>query len=247
MATKPDGRSGVEFEPHLRAGRFRADPSDAHPPPVPSAKEPDVDHSVWDEPERLTVAPPAGAVTYAAWLETGRLAASPRRAWLLALALAAVAGPWSILGALVGSIEGGSMLGLLTVVVFGPVVEEICKVSAVMIVIERRPFRFTHRAQVLLACLASGLVFALIENQFYFHFSETGPTPQLIAWRNSVCLVLHAGCSLIAGLGLVRMWEASMRARVRPRPEHAATAITVACVIHGAYNLLATLIDPVFK
>lgn len=202
---------------------------------------------MWDEPALGSAVAPAGAPTYAAWLAAGQASASVARGWLLALGLAAVAGPWSVLGAFFGSFQTGSLLGLITVVVIAPIVEEICKVSATMIAIERRPFWFTQRAQILLAATAAGLVFALIENQIYFHVYIREPSAELIAWRKSVCVVLHTGCSLIAGLGLVRMWEASRATCSRPRAERAATALTVAALLHGAYNFAATLIDPVFN
>ena len=246
MTRDPESRPDVQFEPQFRAGPFRADPSDVSPPHLPGAPV-EADQSVWEEPDRAATSAPAGAVTYARWFDTERAAASPFRAWLLAIGLAVVAGPWAILGVFVGQFEGGTVMSLLAVVVFGPVIEEICKVSAVLILAERRPFRFTNRAQLLLGCLGSGLVFALIENQLYFHFYVDDPTPQLIAWRGSVCVALHAGCSLVAGLGIARMWRIAMRTRTRPRPEQAAPAFTVAAVIHGTYNALALLLDPVFR
>jgi hypothetical protein len=247
MTANLDPGQGVEHEPHFQRGPLRPDPSAYSSDRPPAADPRDVDHTVWDEPALAGAAAPAGATTYAAWLTEGRARASASRAWRLAVLLAAGAGPWAVLGAFFGGFEAQTILGLVAVVVLAPIVEEFVKVSAAMITIERRPFCFTHRGQILLACTASGLVFAMIENQLYFHVYLVEPNPALIAWRNSVCVLMHTGCSLIAGLGLVRMWEESLARRARPKAEHAAGAVTIACVIHGTCNFLATLIDPVFK
>ena len=172
--------------------------------------------------------------SYRRWLFENLETADPERGWRLAFLLMLAGGPWAILGAFYA---GGA--GLLAIVVWGPVSEEIMKVAILATIIEFRPFRFTSRAQIHLAAMGGGLGFAIIENLVYLNIYIPDPDDTIILWRWTVCVALHVGCSLVASLGIARMWSRSLTEVERPRMAIAFRSVLIAIVIHGTYNGLA--------
>jgi hypothetical protein len=244
-----DNDPSIENEPHL-GGDFEVDPSESAASrqlSKSSSKETNndrVEHTVWDEPglAPATAADrPVDALTFSSWL-TARIAeTSYGYSWLATFGIALAAGPWALLGTFTGG--GQSFAGLLMVTVFGPVLEEMMKIAAALWVVEKRPFLFRSPAQIVVCVLVSGLVFAAIENVLYIEVYTEDPSELLIQWRWSVCVALHMGCSLVAGLGLMRIWGRTMKRRTRPRLALGAGYMVAAMVIHGAYNSFAVLLS----
>jgi len=238
---RPSHDPSVHEEPHLRRkGGFAADPSEARVARQ-GRREPDedeaVEQSVWDEPvvaHRLAGLPPPDALTYRAWLQKRRAATGPARSWLVTLAVALAAGPWAVLGAFWGA--GQTPFSVIALVVFGPLVEEMMKVAAALYLVEKRPFLFSSRFQILLCAVAGGLAFAALENLLYLHVYVPLPPPLLVHWRWTVCIALHTGCSLVAGMGLMRVWADTWRRLARPRLSLAYPYLLGAIILHGAYN-----------
>jgi hypothetical protein len=241
----------VSAEPHLADTPPRADPSEARADRVLARARrrvpPDDERAwngVWSEPAlspELAGQPPAGALTYADWLNRRRSRMTPVRSWLAVLGIAAAAGPWAILGAIGASAQTG--WALLAVVLAAPLVEEMAKVSAVLYVVEKRPYLFRARAQVLLCVAFGAFVFAAVENLLYFHVYVPDPSPALISWRWSVCMPMHVGASVVAGLGLCRMWD-DVWARLQPaRASLAFPYLVVAMLMHGGYNAFAVALQ----
>lgn len=253
---KHENLHGIEAEPHL------ASPSDSSPtplktPPVAlssleashlssSREDPNVDilHSVWDEPasqgfnrsatgDRAETNP--RRFDYRNWLE-GRIASrSLAQTWLFTLLCAFAAGPWAILGAMLEQLTlGGHRLALL--VLIAPLTEEIMKAAIAMWVVEVKPYLFRSSAQIMLCMMTSGIVFAAIENLLYLNLYIPDPAPDVVAWRWSVCLVLHGGCAAISGIGLVHVWRDCMNRRHRPSMKLAMPFLTSAVVTHAIYN-----------
>lgn len=203
-----------------------------------------VEHSVWDEPAltpQLAGSPSAEQVTYARWLEENRRHWGFVKSWALTLALALVAGPFAVIGAFWNS--GQSIFGVLMMVVIGPVTEEIMKIAAPMLVVEKLPFAFRSGWQIVLCGLCGGLVFAAIENLLYIHVYVDDPTPSFIAYRWTVCVALHTVCSLIASIGVVRVWRDVWRRMSFPRTALAFPLLLTAIVVHGAYNGSVLLLE----
>ncbi|MGI9627234.1 MAG: hypothetical protein ACR2QM_10395, partial [Longimicrobiales bacterium] len=69
------------------------------------------------------------------------------------------------------------------------------------------------------------------------------PTPALVYWRWTVCVALHMGCSLVAGLGLMRIWSRTVATLIRPDLARGAPLMASAIVIHGAYNTMAVAME----
>ena len=205
------------------------------------------EQSVWDEP---TLSPelahaPEGDVPRVRLQRQRRAQVSAARSWAVTLALALAAAPFAVTGLLLGG--GGSIFSVMAIVVFGPVAEEMMKVALPLYVAERRPYLFRGRAQIAACGLASGLAFAAVENLLYLKVYVPQPSSLLVQWRWSVCVALHAGCTLVCSLGVMRVWQAAWepgagstvgRAAGRAYPY----AVTAA-VIHGAYNGLMVLLS----
>jgi RsiW-degrading membrane proteinase PrsW (M82 family) len=116
------------------------------------------------------------------------------------------------------------------------------KAAAILWIVEKRPYLFRSKTQILTAAMASGLWFAVIENFLYLNVYIANPSPAIIAWRWSVCVLLHVGCTFLVGLGLSRVWEHTMTARTRPQLSIASKFLMAAVICHAAYNTLAVLI-----
>lgn len=244
MSKAPDNPS-VFDEPHMRRDSFHPDPSEhtaARPAAKSSAAEEDdaVAHSVWDEPglsAALAVKSDGDGLTYAEWLRRRRAATTAGKSWLITLAIALAAGPWAVLGTLSAGRRTG--IGLLAMLVLGPVIEEIMKTAAAYYVVEVRPYLFRSAGQIAICVLVGGLAFAAIENLLYIYVYLDDPSPGLIRWRWTVCVGLHMGCSCIAGMGLMRVWRDGLRRCARPRLTLAFPFMAAAMAIHGAYNAVA--------
>ncbi len=242
----------VTAEPHLRPGGagFTADPGEARAERALRRERgrddpARADHSVWDEPglspELLQPLARRGGQGYARWLGEGVARTRPGRSWAVTALCALAAGPFGVVGALLGG--EGSPFALLALVVFGPVAEEVLKVAVPLLLVEQRPYLFRHGAQLLLCGLGGGLLFAGVENLLYLHVYVPDASAELVAWRWSVCVLLHAGCSIIASLGVARVWRDALQRRARPRLQLGLRYTITAAVIHGTYNGAALLLS----
>ena len=138
---------------------------------------------------------------------------------------------------------GGSAFQLLTVMLFGPVAEEVMKAAVPLYIVEKRPYLFRSRLQMVLCAVGSGLAFAVIENLMYLRVYVSEPSALLIQWRWTVCVVLHVGCTVIYSMGLMRVWGDTWTRRARPRIELAAPYAFTAMVVHGGYNALVVVLS----
>ena len=213
-AGKP--KDSVFNEPHLRSGTVVSHP----------------ENSVYNE-----VSHTGGATPYKDWLIAQREKTGVFYSWVVILACALVAGPFAVVGTFWGM--GGSISSILALVVIGPTTEEIAKVMAILMLVERASYFVRSGGQILFCAMASGLVFSIIENFLYLYVYIPEPSPELVAWRWTVCVALHVGCSLVAGMGVVRIWGESVRKGRPPRLEKGIPFFVLAIVLHGGYNAFA--------
>ncbi len=255
----PSHNPDVFHEPHLRplgshpvcarcgydlsglpAGRC---PECGAKPFEPSPDEAErVDQSVWDEPglsRPLAGDPGEDQLTFAAWFRRKRGQTTALRSWMTVLGVALAAGPWAVLGTFWGG--GQSVVSVLALTLLGPMVEEVMKISAATYVVERRPYLFRSRAQVLACGLAAGFAFAAIENVLYLAVYVAEPSPAPAAWRWTVCVALHMACTTITSLGLARIWRQVETTGRRPDLAVGFPHLVTAIVVHGSYNGLALL------
>ncbi len=242
--SKPSHDPSIAHEPHLGGGRIEADPSErTAAAPGPATEEQRVLHSVWDEPvldRALAPSRSPDGLDYASWIERGRQRTTPVFTWVLTAAAILLAGPFAVFGAVTTS--GETAFALLRLTVFGPLAEEVPKVGLPLLVVERRPYWFSSSTQILLAALGGSLAFAAIENLLYLNAYIATPSELLVTWRWTICVALHVGCSLLAGLGLTRMWRLIWQQHRRPRFGIATPWFVAAIAIHGAYNFGALLL-----
>jgi Putative heavy-metal-binding/PrsW family intramembrane metalloprotease len=70
------------------------------------------------------------------------------------------------------------------------------------------------------------------------------PNPSVILaqLRWTVCALLHSFCSLLAGVGVMRMWKSFQAEKTTPQISYAGTALLSAIILHGSYNSIATML-----
>lgn len=242
MAT-PHRDPSVEFEPHLQPRGTSGDPS-LSPLAEPPHHLPAVDlveHGVWDEPglsPELAGEPDATQSTYARYVATQIAKTSWLKSWCITLAIVILGGPLGILGALTTSAELGAASGpqWVMMALVAPVTEEITKIAAALWVVEKRPFWFKSMWQILLAALAGGALFGVIENLIYLHIYIPDAPASLARWRWTVCVGLHMTCSFVAGVGLVRIWDNALREQHPPILGLGMPWFVIAMAGHGIYN-----------
>ncbi len=253
--TTPSRDPSVFNEPHLRENRFEADASESkarrtleQTRQADQREDERIEHTVWDEPslsDELGSTAGEREDTYANWLKRRREQTTATRSWLVTAGLILLSGPWALVGAFlaVGVAPEMAATQLMMIVVLGPLTEELMKIAAALYVVEKRPFLFRSPLQIMMAVLAGGLVFAVVENLLYQYVYIREPSPELIHWRWTVCILLHVGCSCIAGLGLVRIWRGVWREGKRPVLARAYPYILAAVLVHGVYNVFAVLMS----
>lgn len=163
-------------------------------------------------------------------------------------------------------IEAFDMPLFLGPVVAGPLIEEIAKPMGLVILLTRRPELRLPPAVGLVAGAFSGFVFAALENAIYLNIYHPEHTEEYVVYRWTVCVALHIICSSLVGYGLA-LGRAGRRDRDRAsdpdglhllassaphlldEPRERADLyhgvgiafLTLAVVLHGAYNLTAIL------
>lgn len=243
--SKPRKDQSVFQEPHLRGEPFQPDPSERKAAGKNLEQRSDVERieqSVWDEPgvEATLAGSPRIEETYAYWFTQRQAQTTWFKSWGVLFLVALAAGPWAVVGAFFSAFQGNTMVALLSVVLFGPMAEEIMKASIPLYLGEKRPYLFLRVWQIPICMAGSGLAFAVIENFIYFNVYIEDPTPELIYWRWTVCVGLHMGCSVIAGMGIMRMWYYTHENLVKAPVSLAAGNLALAVLIHGTYNAFAT-------
>ena len=256
---KPNREHGIEHEPHMQPAGHELDPSEIQAEQLLNSerqKESDADrveHGVWEEPALspdLAGSPQENQLTYACWLESCIERTTILQSMRTTLLVALAAGPWGILGAVWASLHGfgwqglgSNGIGLMAVLVFGPVTEEVVKVSTAWWVVEKRPYLFQTVPQILFCAACGGFAFAGIENLIYLYVYVPEHTLAFLKFRWTVCVGLHVACSLVAGVGLARIWDNAIRNRQRPKLALGIPWLVIAITGHGLYNLSVSLAE----
>lgn len=204
-------------------------------------EEPDPADAPGDEPA-LRGSPAAAAGKLRRYLDIyeqkRREATGGQRLMAVLLALL-LSGPFAVAGAFVSQgLGGGQSLGMIIAIcALAPLIEEMLKITGILYLVERKPWLIPHAMVVPLVAVASGLTFGVIENVIYLSIYIPDADPGLRMWRWTVCTTLHGGCSLIAGLGVLRMYRSIHRRTGPPMVSLASPYLITATVVHGLYNL----------
>ena len=155
--------------------------------------------------------------------------------------LCVASGAFAVICALAKGVLG---LGILAVCVGAPVIEEMAKVVLPMMWLEKAPWRFRSAGTIVLACLASALVFATIENLLYFHvyIPEDKCDSGIIWFRLIVCTSVHVICTITSAFGLARAWREARDGACGFYSSAVTPYLVVAMVMHGVYNVFASLV-----
>lgn len=235
----------VSHEPHLAGRNIESDetseldgePSRASEVPLEDERDLPIDEPslAWRKLDR-TMYP-----GYAELLQAKRAATPWWLKTLIVLGAGLVAGPFAVFGAFYKTMLGEGGIGLLAIVVFAPVLEEMLKVACVLWIVEKKPWLLPGAWAIVLIGAMGGLGFAAIENVFYLYVYFPDHDPSLVQWRWTVNVALHTGCTIIATLGIAKMWR---RVMLEGKPADVTRAfgwLVTAMVIHGAYNAFAVL------
>lgn len=162
------------------------------------------------------------------------------------VAAALIGGPFAIIGAFMSGRQ--SIFGAVYVILFGPVIEELLKQSGMVFLLEKKPYRVFASWQFVFCAAMSALFFATIENLLYIHLYSADmkiADPEFFAtFRWTVCTALHVCCSVIASLGLIKVWKKQLS---DGRPADLSIAyphFLIAIAVHGCYNFIAIITGP---
>jgi len=249
MTKTPETNQSIEFEPHLRNSQFSIDPSEEKAIKTLSKNIPDeyelVENSVWDEPALFhnSKFDSAEKIGYSSWLKSKIENTTKQKSWFWTLFLIFVSGVWAIFSVFTMFFEGQFFIGILSIIIFGPVLEEILKISAPLLTIEKKPFLFKSQKQIFMCCAFSGLFFAAIENLIYLNVYIKEPTLEIILWRWTVCLFLHCTCASISSLGLIKVWKKTICEFRKPELIYLNKYLYTAIILHSFYNSFAMFLE----
>lgn len=221
---------------------------------------PSSDPSIWDEP---TMQPPsaadaighagdepilsgtAGLPTYGADYLARRARTSAARRWGVVVLAALVAGPAGVVGAFLGAFAstGSLPVVVLAVVLIGPAVEEFVKAASGLYLAEQRPWLVPAGWVLVVIVVVGGLGFAAIENWVYLNVYIEDPSDAIIRWRWIFGPLIHGSASLLAGLGVRRIWTTAHTTGARPDAHVGYRWFVAAVALHGAYNALAVILE----
>ncbi len=183
----------------------------------------------------LYAPPPQGKISYAQWFQKKKEQTSPTRRRFALLAVILMAGPFAVVGTFVTGF--GRYVGPI---VIGPVVEEIMKITILLLIVERRPWLIRAASDIRIAAICGALGFAVIENILYLSVYITNPSFELTLWRWIVCTALHVSCTAIAAGGVMRIWQRVNEEGREPDARAMYQPLVTAIVLHGSYNALVT-------
>lgn len=182
------------------------------------------------------------------WLSQKRSECTLAGNLFVTLTAALIAGPFAAIGAVMAGQH--TAFRLLYLVLFAPVIEELLKQSGMIYLLEKKPYRVFSSAQFIAAAFISAAFFAAIENLIYIHLYSNAQSVSdfgmYCCYRWSVCTALHVVCSIIASLGLVRVWKKQLADGRAADLAFGFRYFLAAIVIHGLYNLIVTVLLPSF-
>lgn len=234
-------------EPVYREGGFEPDPAEKKPLKN-NAKQDEIASirdSAFNEPA-ITLT--TDELHLGKWIEQKRSQCSVAGNLSVTFLAAILGGPFAVLGAFMTQRQ--SWYGVLYVIVFAPVLEELLKQSGMIYLLEKKPYRVFAGWQFVFSALVSAFIFATIENLMYLNVYINPAAlkdPETFAgFRWTVCTAMHMGCSAIASLGMIRIWKKQLADGKAAELNVAFAYFAIAMAVHGAYNLTALFLNSLF-
>lgn len=159
---------------------------------------------------------------------------------LAVVLLALAGGVLGVGGAIISEVASGG--GALLIPFIGaPIIEEAFKPIGVYLAFVRWPQALRSRLYVAALCGCAGIVFGLIESTAYVHFYTDNPSSSYVLYRYTVNVAIHALASFTVGLGMSRGVVEWVN-RGAPIPRDARRFYLAGVTIHGAYNIVVTVL-----
>lgn len=178
------------------------------------------------------------------WLTEKSRSVTTTRALLFTLIAGLITGPIAAIGFLIEARPTGTWV-FFYLVVFGPAIEELLKQSGMIYLLVRKPWRIIGSWQFPVAAVLSAAAFATVENILYLNVYAIGKSPDdladLASYRWTVCTMVHICCSIIASLGLQRVWRHQRKSGQPAKLTKALPLIAFATLVHGLYNLATNI------
>jgi len=237
----------IENEPAYDSDGFEADPAEAKVKPIVSKPDEmaEIFGSVENEPA-ITAEDHAGHL--GEWIEKKKGECSIAGNLFIAFLVPLIAGPMAVMGAVFAGQKG--LYGLLYVIVCAPVIEEFLKQGGMIYLLEKKPYRVFASWQFVFSAMIAALIFSAIENVLYVGFyvdPSTLKSPTIFAeFRWVVCTAVHVACSMIASLGMIRVWKKQLSDGKPADLSVAYPYFAIAMCVHGAYNLFAFSLEKLF-
>lgn len=209
-------------------------------------KSDDPEKSVWDEPgiaSALTGDMPADAVTWFRWYEANAQRTSFLTSWQVTLAAAITSGLFASLTVLMMQLHVQSRITVTILLL--PIFQELMKIVIPIWICEKRPWLFQSPVQIIFCGVVSALMVATAANVFLISVVFKNAPAWIVLWRLVVCPALQVFCSLIASIGLIRVWRGVQTRRGMPQLYDGARWITAAMLIHGVYNAAALMLGEI--
>jgi hypothetical protein len=248
MSTPPSYFDANE-EPSRFQGQFSPDPAEARVPFIDGHEDEisTIRDSVLNEPSYMG----DGQVSQDAlrqWIANRRAGCTVTGSLGITLLAALAAGPFAVLGAFMMGRQ--TIYAILYAVLFAPIIEELLKQSGMIYLLEKRPYRLFSGWQFVGAAVISAAVFAVLENLIYLHIyvnpAALDDPAAFARWRWIVCTGVHVTCSVIASVGLIRVWKRQLQDGRAADLAHGFVPFAIAMAIHGLYNLTVIFLPPEF-
>lgn len=172
--------------------------------------------------------------SYGKLLEQYRGNTSQRKTWIIVCALTLLGIP---LGAIC-SFFTQERIGIYFFIVVGPMLSELSKVLSAVMFLEYGRFTLSDEKLLYGLTLGTAFVFAIVQNILYLNVFYPGPSKELMAWRWTVCILLHGICTVVATHGLIQIWNKSKLERKSLTITLSFPSILMAIFLHAAYNAI---------
>jgi hypothetical protein len=206
------------------------------------SKSDDPEKSVWDEPgiaSALTGDLPADAVTWFGWYQANARQIPLLTSWQITVAAAIASGLFASLTVLMMQLHVQAQITVTIVLL--PIFQELMKIVIPIWICEKRPWLFQSPIQIVFCGVVSALMVSTAANVFLISVVFKNAPTWIVLWRLVVCPALQVLCSLVASIGLVKVWRGIQARRGMPQLSDGAWWITAAMLIHGGYNAAALL------
>ena len=157
-------------------------------------------------------------------------------------------GLFAVPAVILSEIESWIGIVFFLFVFVGPFTEEMLKQSGTIFQLEKMRGSIRYDWQFFLSGALGGAVFGVLENLIYGHVYLAELPPEklaaVMAFRWTICTLLHILCTVVSSMGLRRVWRESLEKDRPCRIIDAFPWFIAATAIHGFYNASMLILNP---